>query len=349
MMKATNMIAALGMLLITIPAIAQTDVSLIPYRSGDKWGYSTASKQVIIEPAFAEAGWFSEGYAAVKIGNRYGYINKTGKLVIPAKFTVAKPFRKGYLPNEGKIGGDSVLFAGASTAANGYEICINTKGNRMAKCPAINEAAAIENKTPLLTVTEEKKYSLPNNKDLFDKIADDYQTTNNGETYYIAVKDNRYGVFNSKFETIVPFEYSNIRLNRNKHQPFLEVNKGGMFGVLMPDGSTSIAPEYSMLKSVDGIDGNEYILIRKDGKTYVKDVRNRDIISSGFADISYDNAGFVITSNEQLKGYYFTDNRVIQPKYREIHMDPTVPYLVVKTASGKRGYVGINGEEYFTE
>ena len=33
----------------------QTDLSLIPYRSGDKWGYSTPDKKVVIKPAFNEA------------------------------------------------------------------------------------------------------------------------------------------------------------------------------------------------------------------------------------------------------------------------------------------------------
>ena len=35
-----------------------------------------------------------------------------------------------------------VLFAGASLRADGYEICINTKGETMPKCPAINESSA---------------------------------------------------------------------------------------------------------------------------------------------------------------------------------------------------------------
>lgn len=325
------------------------DYSLVPFRVADKWGYATPEKQVVIEPKYAEAGWFSEGMAAVKIGNKYGYINRTGKLVIPARYTVAKPFRKGYRPHKGKEGGDSVLFAGASITANGYEICIDQKGKRMPQCPAINENSAVENKEPLTQIVQEKTYSLPGNKDLFDKIVDDYKMPDQQETYYIAVKDNRYGVFNSKFETIVPFEYSSIRMNRNKNMPFLEVNKAGMFGVIMADGKVSIEPVYSNLKAVEGLDGTEYIIIRKDGKNYVKDINNRDIISTGFADITYDNGGFVITSDEQLKGYYFTDNHVIQPKYKEINWPNGSPYLRVKTKDGRQGYISTTGEEYFRD
>lgn len=329
-------------------AFAQ-NASLVPYRQGNKWGYSTTDNKIVIEPKYDEANWFSEGMASVKIGSKYGYINTMGKLVIPAKFATVKPFRKGYVPNEGKAGGDSIVFAGASLTKDGYEICINAKGTRMPKCPAINENSVSENNSPIATQVIEKKYELPNNNGLFDKITDDYKIAGNSETYYIAVKDNRYGVFNSKFETIVPFEYSNIRINRNKVKPFLEVNKGGMFGIVHTDGKISIDPVYSNLRVVDGIDGNEYILVQKDNKTFVKDIENRDVISAGFANIDYDNGGFVITNDNNLKGYYFMNNNVIQPKYIDIKKLNGMDYLIVKTPGGKSGYVSSQGIEYFSE
>ncbi len=329
----------------------QTDLSLIPYRSGDKWGYSTPDKKVVIKPAFNEANWFSEGYASVKVGNKYGYINKTGKLVIPAKYTVAKPFRKGYMPNKNKEGGDSVLFAGASIQSDGYEICINTKGARMPQCPAINENSVPENRVPVETVVSNKTYSLPNNNGLFDKITDDYKIPGNDETFYIAVKGDRYGVFNSKFDTIVPFEYNAIKINRKSATPYLLVNKGGMYGIIMPDGKLSIAPEYSNLNIIESGAGKEYVIVQKGGKTFVKDTRNTDIISTGYPAIAYDDAGgFVITGDNQLQGFYFTeDNAVIQPKYKEIKRLNNRQYLRIVTSSGKSGYINSAGEEYFSE
>ena len=339
-----------GFLLMAINCFAQPDMSLIPYRSGDKWGYATADKNIVIAPTYKEANWFSEGYASVMIGKKYGYINRQGKLVIPAKFTVAKPFRKGYAPNINKAGGDSVLFAGASLEASGYEICINSRGTRMPKCPAINENSAVENSVPIGTVVKEKTYTLSNNNGMFDKITDDYKIKGSDETYYIALKGDKYGVFNSKFETIVPFQYNSIKINRDEPMPFLQVNQGGMFGVVMPDGKVSIAPEYSNLNIVKAGNGKEYVIIQKNGKTYVKDISNQDIISTGYTDIAYDDAGgFVITGDNNNRGFYFMDNSVIQPKYKEIKMLNGGKYLMVKTASGKTGYISNTGEEYFKD
>jgi len=344
-----NLLFAL-MVLVGAGSYAQTNYTYIPYRTGDKWGYSTADKKVVINPKYSEVGWFNHGYAPVKIGTKWGYINEQGKLVIPARYTVAKPFRKGYMPDT-KGGGDSVLFAGASLQASGYEICINSKGVTMPKCPAIPENSVAENRIPVATVVREKTYSLPNNNGLFDKIVDDYKIAGSDETYYIAMKNNQYGVFNSKLEPVLPFEYSNIKLVAGSASPYLEVNRSGMYGVINGNGQILLSPDYSKISTVKANDGKEYLIVQKSGKTYVKDFSNNDIIAQGYANIIYDDqGGFIITNDDQLQGYQFMDNRVISPRYKEIRaIDGTTSYLMVKTSSGKWGYISDKGDEYFVE
>src|SRR5690606_33929540 len=132
--------------------------------------YATPDKKVVIQPKYAEANWFSEGLASVKVGNKWGYINKSGKLVIPARYTVAKSFRKGYMPDKASAEGIPVIFAGASLTKDGYEICITEKGVRMPQCPAILESSVQQNQKPVAAVQIRKTYSMPNNEGLFDKI-----------------------------------------------------------------------------------------------------------------------------------------------------------------------------------
>lgn len=328
----------------------QTDLSLIPYRVGDKWGYANPDKNLIIAPKYAEAGWFSEGLAAVKIGKKYGYINKAGKLVIPAKFTVAKSFRKGYMPNPSKNGGDSVIFAGASIRTDLYEQCINTKGVLYSKCPAMSDNAALENHIPVESVVRQKTYSLSNNNGLFDKIIDDYKIDGSDETYYIAQKGDMVGVFNSKFETIIPFQYSSVKVNRYGKQPFLQVTKDGMQGALLYNGNMAITPENSSMVPVYTTNGAEYMIVQRNGKTYVRDLSNKDLIANGYNNIVYDNeGGFILTGDNDMRGYYFLDNSVIAPKYKDIKLVNGTKYLRVQTSSGKVGYISSTGNEYFKE
>lgn len=328
----------------------ETDMSLIPYRQGDKWGYASPDRKIVIAPKYADAGWFSEGLAAVKVGKKYGYINRSGKMVIPAKFTVAKSFRKGYMPNPSKSGGDSVIFAGASIRADGYEQCINTRGVLYTKCPAMAENAALENRIPVETVVRQKTYTLTNNNGLFDKIVDDYKIEGSDETYYIAQKGNMYGVFNSKFDTIVPFQYTSVKVNRTARKPFLQVTKADMQGVLLTNGTMAITPENTTLVPVYTTDGAEYMIVQRNGKTYVRDLNNKDFIANGYNNIIYDNeGGFILTGDNDMRGYYFLDNSIITPKYKDIRLVNGTRYLQVKTSNGKVGYINSAGDEYFVE
>ncbi|MGQ9896475.1 MAG: WG repeat-containing protein, partial [Acidobacteriota bacterium] len=77
-------------------------------------GYIDNTGNMVIPPQFEDAEDFSEGLAAVKIGNLYGYIDRTGKLVIPAQFSHTHRFmggvaqvvinkRTGYIDRTGRV------------------------------------------------------------------------------------------------------------------------------------------------------------------------------------------------------------------------------------------------------
>ncbi len=339
-------------LIFSINSFAQTvDYTFIPYRKAEKWGYANAERSIVISPKYSEVKWFSEGLAAVKIGTKWGYINKSGKLVIPARYTVAKSFRKGFVPNKTKDGGDSIIFTGASLVASGYEICINKKGVVLPKCPAIAENSVAENRIPIETIIREKTYSIANNNGLFDKITDDYKVAGSNETFYIAQKANLYGVFNSKFETIVPFEYNNITKISTGGVLYLQLKKSELDGLIKADTVISNIAYYNNLMLVKGIDNKDYIIVQKDGNTYLKDINNNNIIPTGYANMSYDeNGGFILTDKSNLRGFYFTENKFITPKYADIRIvNKGSNYLQIKTTSGKTGYINSTGDEFFEE
>lgn len=328
------------------------DYSLVPYRQGSKWGYSDESRKIVLPAKYDEAQWFSEGLAAVRTGGKWGYINRSGKMVIPAKFTVAKSFRKGYFPRVNKDGGDTILFAGASLKADGYEQCINTKGVVLGKCPAINENSVAENRIPVAAYSTTKNYSMiQSNAGLYDKIVDDYKVAGSDETYYIAQKNGRYGVFNTKFESVVPFEYNSLKQFKSNDQIYLEAQRDGRMGIVTATGQAGITTDYSNMTLIDGPEATDYVILQKDGLYYVKDLQNRDVIPQGYRNIVYDNnGGFVITDNNNLRGYYFLDNTTIAPRYSEISRPSmTTRYLQVKTPAGKVGYINAAGSEYFVE
>ena len=98
---------------------------------GGKYGYMNRSGAVTIAPQYESVAPFSEGLAAVRIGDTWGFINRKGTLVIPPRFenTAAGapgPFRSGLARAYSRIPGDRPPNASAMADLQaGY---INTKG-----------------------------------------------------------------------------------------------------------------------------------------------------------------------------------------------------------------------------
>ena len=345
-------------MLVALPVFAQQpDYSLVPYRQGNLWGYANTDKSIVIRPAFDEAHWFVAGYAVVRKGARFGYINTSGKLVIPFKFYTAKSFRYGYFDRaekhtaDGKLvqNQDTVLFAGASFKANGVESCIDTKGRRMSKCPAINENSVADN-TQAVTIVAEKSYGLVNNANLYDKLVDDYKLPGDNSTYYIGIKNNLYGVINNTFDVVIPFEYTSLKVINISGTSYLQGQKNGKFGIYKGNGSVYVPLESTRLQYVKANNGDEYFIEAKEGKVALRDLGYHVLIGSNYSDISYDDeGGFIVTGADKMKGYYFLNNKMIEPRYTDVRLTRGGKFLEVKTRSGKMGYVSNQGTEFFDE
>src|SRR5947209_7808673 len=115
----TLLLNAFALSVIALPGTAGADVrgewkkDRFPVDRAGKWGYIDASGQLVIQPRFEGASYFSEGLAAVKVHGKYGYINRAGKFIIAPKFDQAFAFReglawiegaqKGFIDRSGKI------------------------------------------------------------------------------------------------------------------------------------------------------------------------------------------------------------------------------------------------------
>jgi hypothetical protein len=51
------------------------------------YGYVNKKGLLVIKPQFSEVQNFSQGLAAVKVGDNWGYIDKTGKVVIKPQYS----------------------------------------------------------------------------------------------------------------------------------------------------------------------------------------------------------------------------------------------------------------------
>lgn len=335
----------------SLPVFAQqADMSLIPYRQGNLWGYASPDKKIVITPVYNDANLFYMGYASVKKGTKYGYINKAGKVVIPFKFFSAGRFRYGYTDNVKTHKSDTVLFAGAALTANDIERCIDTRGKRMAKCPAINENSVLGNNKQLIKDSAISLLTTLRKSETFDMVTEQYQLPGIDADYFVAVKDNKYGILNNKFEMIIPFEYSLIKKLKVDNTIYLVVEKNGLKGLLNGDGSIAINVVNSRLEFVKASNGFNYFIVAKDGNTGIVDNKMTALVNANYYDIQYDIAGgFVLTGTNNLKGAYFLNNKLIEAKYAEVMILNNGNYALVKMQNGRSGYVNNEGIDFFED
>src|SRR6478735_5263259 len=68
---------------------------LAAIKIGDAWGYVDRQGKLAIAPSFAEAKGFSENYAGVAKGGKWGFIDRSGKLVVPMSYIAISNFSEG--------------------------------------------------------------------------------------------------------------------------------------------------------------------------------------------------------------------------------------------------------------
>src|SRR5918999_477356 len=81
-----------------VPCLARqgdpTDLFLVWDERG-KYGFIDGSGRVRIRPQFDGALPFTEGLAAVRLGDKWGFIDPSGKVVIPLSYYGVSPFSDG--------------------------------------------------------------------------------------------------------------------------------------------------------------------------------------------------------------------------------------------------------------
>lgn len=78
-------------------------------------------------------------------------------------------------------------------------------------------------------------------------------------------------------------------------------------------------------------DGNDFIILTKAGKTFIKDSENNYLLPIGYSDIVYDGkTGFTLTGNDNFRSYYYSNRRLVAPKYTDIKVVPGSDYYRLK-------------------
>ncbi len=214
--------------------------NLIPYRIGDKWGYSNEDGEIVIKPKFQEVGEFRDKITWVKKRGKYGYIDKKGRKKTCFKFDKASYFGLGV----------------ALVQKGNKKYCINLKGRKV-KCK-IGCGGAITIIERFQTYKKGKKigmlkFGFAKNKegkrvetiiDSLPPIWDDFKENQKG--YAAVKKDSLWGVINENGELIVDYQYELIEVHPTAYRTnkFFKIKRNGKYGFLNEQGKLVVEPKY---------------------------------------------------------------------------------------------------------
>ena len=215
--------------------------SLIPFRIGDKWGYSNEKGEVIIKPKYEEAGEFREKITWVKKNGKYGFIDKRGKKKTRFMFDKVKYFGLGKT---------------ASVWKNDMKYFIDLNGKKSK--PRFGCTGAISGVSKVFQTyrSGEKigilKYIIIKDEDgnIIEKIDslppiwDDLMGNRNG--YAAVQKDSLWGVINKEGELVVDYKYEGVEVHSFpfKRNNFFKIRDKGKYGFLNEEGKLVVEPKY---------------------------------------------------------------------------------------------------------
>lgn len=247
------------------------DFDLIPYASGDRWGFINWEGKIVINPQFESAHAFSSGRALVSKKTRYGFVGPDGILALPIQYENATDFSA----------------EGIAWVANLGEPlqAIDSKGNVLFTCESCDYAMKFYNGMSRFAVTEddELRYGYLNSEGQVQLPAKYKSASPFCEGLAIVGnEDGEYGfidregklVINHQFEDAFPFNANGEAM----------VKQGDQWGVVNKSGQYKINPQFELLRygpngTYYAFDGSEWGIVSSEG-AYVANPQFEDVTST---------------------------------------------------------------------
>ncbi|MFT5820384.1 MAG: hypothetical protein ACI8ZM_001623 [Crocinitomix sp.] len=233
-MKITKALCFIFLLIMGPVLWAQNNEVLMPYLKGDKFGFANVDAKVIIEPKYDYVRLFENGFSSVKLDDKWGVIDETGKVIIPLVYKKIVYFNSDGLTTVNSFGRTGVLnLQGEWLVPQEYywgEIKSNyiQVGNSLGQAALLNlkgktiidfeydrfELGESSDFNPnFIIIKQDKKYGLIqlNKKKHKVMIEPQYERLKIlSDGFYLAKKEEKYGVINFENEIILPFIHDDI-------------------------------------------------------------------------------------------------------------------------------------------
>ncbi|HRH43260.1 MAG TPA: WG repeat-containing protein [Pyrinomonadaceae bacterium] len=310
--------------------------SPIPFRQGDKFGFATWEKELVIGAKYDRAFQFSNGRAVVALGKniegkfagKYGFIDKEGREIIPLIYDFADNF-SGDLAKIGKFDAVSNKMIYGFINLKGEEIISATYEDALSFS---NNLAVVKSQGKWGAIDEKGNLIIKFKYDWMDDFSDDLAAVKFGDKYSFI---NKSGV------EILPFDYDWAGKFSNGNAP---VKKNGKAFFVDQKGNQSIPFKYENADSFsEGL-----ALVKQNGKAGFIEKQGVEAVA-----FQYDNdnakfsEGLAAVKQSGKVGFVNYLGKVIIP-FKYVEAQPIQNNLsLVKNTDGKEFYIGFDGTEFY--
>jgi len=256
--------------------------NLIPYRKGDKWGFATEDKKIVIRPKYDKVWPFGEDETATKVmlKGKYGMIDKRGKEVVRPIYDEIEWFS------------ESLLLVKFN---NKYGL-LNANNFREVVKPVYDEIKQSPFFESFLVVKLSDKYGLLRADNFKEVVKPKY----------------------SNIEKIWPRQFSmheGFECTEQGNENFLKVYVGDKVGLIDTTGNEVIPIKYEDINIVLG--EKTLVKFKENGKWGIMDLSGKVILQANYEWVCY-NEGKVIFAVLDNKPYAFdTSGKEIQYEFKK--------------------------------
>ncbi len=299
---------------------SSTETKLIPFRKGDKFGFSDVKKKIIIEPKYEIASEPHEGFIGVGIAKKYGFIDKTGKEVIPLKYDGAFWFSEGFaLVNLNNKWGFIDKTGKEIIPLEFDNLTLFSDGLARVK---LNDKYGFIDKTGNEVI--QPKY---NNASLFS------------EDLAFVELNNKWGIIDKTGKEVMPLKYNNA-LEFSEGLARVELND--KYGFIDKTGKEVIPIKYNYAHSFS----DSLALVKLNDKYSFIDKKGSEVISLKYDSTYPFSEGFAcVTLNNKWGFIDKTGKEVIALKYE--HTSDFSEGLAAVQLNSNFFYINKNGTEYY--
>jgi Leucine-rich repeat (LRR) protein len=384
--------------------VTTSESQLVPYRKGSSWGFANVRGELMIPPQydgatlFQKDSNFSYSFSVVSLGSQKGVIDIEGEYIVPPDFQQVYPLTSGGFIVQRTaqfdwqfINEDAIVEEKIPVSVSNDPIFKRYATEKVVELADVVTAKSIgavtfnESLSPKFihedTLVGYVIYRIKasNNKEneleqtTIDSVPPQYLALKylspvSFDTLLAQGKNGKWGIINTKNDTLVPFVHDDIKNQILTLQPkdsvklqYLTAKKDGKWGIrAFKDTSVLLKYDFDDLEVVKlhplskiVKDSNDlFIKIKRDTSWgLMSGKRWQLIIPTEFKDIRLDKEtqnGFKLIRGEQMGYYIIAADKTIAPRYKEVKYFK-YGFAEVVTKQDTEGFVNENGDEYFLE